>query len=201
MTVDDNLFICHSYSSFGKPFITKIDLNNNKEIIYAVAEQKGQILSISKNKTNNNIMFLSGYLIINGISKGFVLKSIDKGENWQQIYESGNFNAVNSLSSSSTNAEFILIGTDKGVFKSINDGINWEKIYDGKCQAVCFTARDQIFAAISDNIILSDDYGESWVIINEYKPLLTYRDGLKIDDLNNTLFIGTSEGLLALDLN
>lgn len=197
---NENIFAAHLSSGNSSLYYSKINRNTALKESSMISEFPGIVSTITQNNTFGNTILACGYYNKDGTKKGFVNKSSNEGKTWQNIYESANLNTVYSVTSLPDDENYIIFGSEDGIFKTEDSGNNWEKIYDGRCIAVCSTGNDQIFAAVLDKLILSSDNGETWELLNEDNPLAVYSKGIKFDNKNKIIYIGTGEGLLSIDL-
>ena len=201
ITTNDNVIVGHSSGTYAYPSITKIDKITTYINSITISGYSGNISSLTKNPTSKHKIIISGWHIKNGINRGFVFESRDEGENWRNIFESDINNRIYAVNTFYDDDTYMVFGSDKGIFLSEDDGRHWDKIHESRCTALSITGENRIFAAVLDKLILSSDNGKTWEILNEDTPLAVYDNGIKFDNKNKILYIGTSDGLISLNLN
>src|SRR5262249_13643387 len=69
------------------------------------------------------------YVVYSGFGVGHVFRSVDSGDNWQDISSNLPNLSVNAiLVDPFTPGTYVLyVGTDLGVFRSLDDGASWER--------------------------------------------------------------------------
>ena len=138
-----------------------------------------------------------------------IFRSPDNGANIDPIkWEPSNRGLTNSqVRSLVMNSEetVLLAGTTQGIFRSLDHSKNWEaidswksienKLENKNIQALLLTQFGLIFVGTAEGLFSSQDEGFTWQQIKEdtgliYSNILT----LAVNDIDNTLLVGTSNG-------
>lgn len=128
--------------------------------------------------SNHNILYIGtgeGYGNVAAVQGNGIFRSIDKGQNWEQIGSTINnedFFWVNNIIIDRNNADILLAATNTGIFKSPDAGETWIKVYnDGSMiQGLAVNQEDPftMYAAVnSKGVIKSYDNGDTWIDISD----------------------------------
>jgi photosystem II stability/assembly factor-like uncharacterized protein len=120
-----------------------------------------ELTSLAIDKENPNIMYVG--------AKGSLLKTLDDGESWKNIFNVPGINkAVNSIAIDPKNPEAIYIATESGIFKSEDGGINWQAMSRGIEKDNVLTLhigsgdKNKLFAGTERDIFITEDACRNW---------------------------------------
>lgn len=159
-------------------------------------------------------MAVDGNKIYAGTNQGGLYFSYDCGITWQiscvtPIMGNTMANNILSIAIKDTN---IFIGTyDDGIFRSTNMSATWSNVNSdlNRVESIVIKGSD-IFAASSNNIFLSPDYGAQWLNVSNGLPPTsmqslavsdnnifagTYTDGVYLSSDNGTNWVAVNNGL------
>lgn len=156
------------YKSFDSGEIwQKISDKNN------ILDKRALVYDIAVSPKNRNLVYLSA--VQN--SSGKVLRSLDGGESFKEIYViSDSLQRINDIEVDNTNEAVIYIATSEGGFlRSFDQGVSWQAIkwFDGQALAVKADPRNsQIIYAVTENqgILKSQDAGRSFEALKIGEP-------------------------------
>ena len=193
----NNIFTCH-YIIESYPFsVSRINKNTNLLKSIKVINTQGNLYTLSINPGNPKVLLTGGYYQDRYGYKGCLYKSDDEGLKWHRIFEAENRTFINSAYSNYLDDNFIVIGSDNGIFLTKDDGKNWEKIHQTRCSSVCISQYGLIFAVCYDQLIVSKDEGKNWEELDQQNNIRYYNNCLKIDEMRHNLFAGSSKGLIS----
>ncbi len=102
--------------------------------------------------------------------KGTILKTTNAGKSWNYTNSPTDSNLIDIEFYPLSNSGF-LISSDGKIFKSVDGGSSWINVYSDpslKVKKVSFITADQILAVGDSNLVLlSTNFGETWVISNK----------------------------------
>lgn len=134
--------------------------------IPAAAPWQVNIYSLDVAETNNNVLFC-------GTETGYVNKSIDKGESWNQLGLDYHFGGgVTATAIDPKNEDVVFVSAGNQIHKTINGGESWTPLVGNGQQIhadrieIDKTNSDKIYAAGNLGIFISEDGGSSWM--NKY---------------------------------
>lgn len=154
----------HTSADGGKSWRLLVNLNKPELVLD----------QLQVDSEDSRILYVSGH---RGASPGAFFRSIDGGATWKESKELKN-EAIHSMTQSPTDASFLYVGTNRGVWISKNKGADWEKIVSPTMPvnidslAVDPRTNNTIFAGTTWRAYKSTDAGKNWRLI---------RDGM-IDD-------------------
>lgn len=110
-----------------------------------------------------------------GLFGNGIWKTTDKGNNWEQLASTSTdekFGYINRIVIDPTNADIVLVATEKGIFKSNDGGTTWKQVYESRTGVEDLvehpTNFNTLFAGESMlGVIRSEDAGETWTISSE----------------------------------
>ncbi len=161
--------------------ISKLDFDpTNRETVYASSYNGGLYKSedsagswkiiLSKilvydfaiNPQDPKIIYVAGYYG----SFGKVLKTVDKGATWQEIYNEGSGdNIVRAVAINPTQPNQVVIGTASGeIIKSADGGISWKlaKNFDSRVNRITWTNNGFYVLLKTKGLSKSNDFGENF---------------------------------------
>jgi hypothetical protein len=131
----------------------------------------------------------NGKEIFAGTINGLLLSSSDGGKSWEQIHEFPN--RINSLT---TEANVLIVGTDKGAYLS-NNLVDWQPINDGLTDLIVYSiiiTPKYLFAATHDGVFIAEKNSViKWTPFNEG---LTNLDVCCLVQSKDYLFAATHSG-------
>jgi len=155
---------CLVYAAIGNKLYQSKDCSRTFEEIYFDSDTSVLISSLAIDHYDSDKIYI-------GTSKGDILKSLDRGSNWQNICDTGF--KINKLVLDPSDSRVILAATaGAAVFRSKDSGASWESLKENLKEHkgtnsiidVVFAPSEKgaIFAVISSGIFKSADYGDSW---------------------------------------
>lgn len=190
----------------------KILASTDNHGIYSIKEGEKEWRRIDEdlpqNIDINAIVRIGNHLIIGTFGHG-ILISKNSGKNWTSASVQIAKTQVRCLH---VKDNFVLAGTDNGIYKSVDRGNTWMYIYQG-VQVNGFTElHNTIYAALMNGAIMSNDKGLSWKYV--YKPntlhdisndgerlyAMTLGAGLKISNNGGQSWENANNGLGTLNL-
>lgn len=104
-----------------------------------------------------------------------VWKTTDRGVTWKQLTSTAtdeNFGYINRIVIDPTNADIVLVATEKGIFKSSNGGTTWKQVYGSQTGVEDLVEHPTNFNILyagesRRGIIRSADAGETWTISSD----------------------------------
>ena len=153
-----------------------------------------ELTSLAIDKENPNIIYVG--------SKGSLLKTLDGGESWKNIFNVPGINkTVNYIAIDYENPELIWIATESGIFKSKDGGISWQAMSGGIEKDNVLTLhidlgdKNKLFAGTERDIFITKDAGRNWAKSSEGLSGINVRAIAQnyIDD--KTLFAACENGL------
>jgi len=205
----DPKYNCNIYVSTGNELWKSNDCTRNWEKIYHDTDEKTKINNIEIDHYDINIIFI-------GTSRGEVIRSEDKGQNWKTV---GRFDTdITDMAISPHDSRIIFVGTRRdGVFRSYDSGEEWESIEDylkesdksfkkiKKIEKVFMANSDEglVYFSSDDNLLRSWDFGDSWEKVNLITPdkkttindiTVNPNDGNELYYITNTTFYRSMDG-------
>lgn len=172
---------------------------NNKKILETI--DAGETWTVKQNINSGidmSIKYGVGYIVGSG---GYILKSNDNGENWQQI-TIGTSNSLNSINI--IDNETVIVSSINQIFKSVDGGENWTS-YDvpyEDIKKVTFTSALVGHAACKNGKILKTiDGGENWTITysinvmpNDFYSIYFYDENTGYASRQHSTLLKTTDG-------
>lgn len=156
-------------------FVSKNGGESWEKLVFPLTKIYG--LAIDEN--DNRTIYASG--VLNERAK--IYKSIDRGENWVEIYtEPVNDSVISSLEVSKKNPNILYCGTSEGmIFKSIDNGQSWKNLTKASGPVI-----DISFDSVNDEVVY---FG-----VQKGTILRTTDGGAKIEDLTKIKLDKIKEG-------
>ncbi len=108
-------------------------------------------------------------ILYGGTETGYVNKTIDNGETWQQLGVNYVFGGgVTATVIHPTNSDIVYVSAGNQIHKTIDGGLSWSPLLDAGSQfhadrlIIDPQNPDKLVAAASNGIQISEDAGESW---------------------------------------
>lgn len=154
-------------------------------------------IQIKYSKQSNSIFALTASYSRPGMSGGtsYVLRSINNGNNWEEVYSISNYSGSNYEWFKSIGCRqdgTIFLSSDKALYRSSNNGSDWTKI-DSLLSHTNFTnfvfdSQNNIYAYNENGIYKSNDNGIIWTIVDTAMQITA------VDvSPDNFLYIGTKD--------
>lgn len=125
-----------------------------------------RIGSIQIDPGRSDIVYATGISSTNGR----IIKSIDSGNTWTDIFtEPTKNNAVLSLAISKANSKILLAGLNSGeIIRSVDEGITWQLVKDmaSPILKLRYTGNTTAYALTQNAIYVTNDQGSNWSAIN-----------------------------------
>jgi len=117
-----------------------------------------------------------------------VFRSIDDGNSWTPMDSGLNVLELPTMEIDIQN-QILYLGTyHDGIYKSLNNGEEWLKISSNvnavECIDVFVSASDKIWVTARNGLFQSDDWGETWQLIETGIPIINFPCGIKTDKYN-----------------
>ena len=167
--------------------------------------------------TDNNIIYIVtgdsyGYEITwqpdndfwGGIYSGGILKSTDGGTTWLPTglsYEQDELMIVQRLMMHPTNPNILVAATRDGIYRTTNGGSTWTLESSVHCYDMAFHATDpdKIYAVGDRDVLVSDDAGASWTVLEDNLSVSDDRMSIETTaDNPNAIYVLCSDGSLKL---
>ncbi len=133
-------------------------------IISKIGEISDDFMGFSVSPTDNNVFFASGHPRTGG--NFGLIKSVDGGVNWQDVSDGLNGPVdFHTMAVDSKNGDYIYGYYAGALQRSLDGGETWEYLNnapDQIIQLISGSKQDQIYAATTNGLYLSDDQGNSW---------------------------------------
>ena len=124
------------------------------------------VASMAVDPFSSNIVYAAG---LSG-GKGKIVKSLDSGTSWVDIYtEASKNNPVTAIAASSSNSQLILAGLATGeILRSMDSGRTWQASKDlaSRVMSIKFGSSGSVYALAQNGLYKSSDSGSSWVTIS-----------------------------------
>ncbi len=123
--------------------------------------------------SNPNTIYVGtgeGFGNIDGVQGNGMYKSTDRGQTWNYLANTSNFDDVNRAIVDPGNENIAVVATNSGIYKTINGGSNWTKvlnltiIQDLKATPGNFSIQYATQRGVG--VLKSIDAGNSWVLSN-----------------------------------
>ena len=151
-------------------------------------------------------------LLYAGTSDGKVWRTLNDGENWQEITEGLPTFYVTSISASPENENEVTV-TLSGyrenddtphIYRSFDNGTTWESIAGDlpimPINDVIHFSQDVFFIATDNGVYYTENDGENWLRAGNNMPFIVVLD-LAVDELSNRLIAGTfAQSIYSIDL-
>lgn len=126
-----------------------------------------------------------------------VYRSLDAGENWQEINKKLYNSNVYSLAIDPINKDILYVGGDGGVYKSNNGGDDWVEKNNGltnplvKVVAIDPERNNRLYAGCwgQGGLFISDNSGDEWRAVNLEKMPLSMNQGTQTSNNNSSFLI------------
>lgn len=132
-----------------------------------------------------------------------ILKSTDRGRNWQKIYPAGRNDSVNVIALDYHNLSSVYAITAKSLYYSNDAGKNWKSLTLPSRDIYfisVFSSEGKIYVAGHNRIYKSTDNGIKWNSINNNISKNAFIEDLAGNpDCSSELYLSTSEGLYYSD--
>lgn len=157
----------------------------------------------------------SAIIYVTGLSgnNGRVLKTVDGGETWKDIYtEPTRNNPALSLAISKANAKVLLVGLNNGgVIRSLDEGTTWQMVrnFDNPVISIQYVDSTTVYALTrTGGLYASANQGSVWTpvdlqiqsensgITNRLSGSRTFYNAAFDPALPSVIFLATSQGLL-----
>lgn len=135
--------------------VYKSNLSNDKSWY---SKNKGlSNLEVKMLANANNSLFISpkGKLLYSSINRGDTWSKLEKG-----FLDKGDFNDLVMIDSA------LLVSNSYGVFRSDNNGKEWTNVFSDHSVNQLYNHKGKVYAATKEGVIISDDIGKSWKIID-----------------------------------
>lgn len=135
-------------------------------------------------------------------TKGFIIKTVDGGANWDTLWKDKspeNSSALNSVFFTDANTGYVAGysegGTNGFILKTIDGGVNWNKLTSGVCNSIYFTDDSTGYSVESISYISNGVVNYSGIISKTIDGGLTW-DPLELEviDLNSVFFTDINTG-------
>ncbi len=163
---------CIIYTAIGNKLLKSTDCNRTWEQVYNDNSINVLINTIAIDAYDTSIIYI-------GTSRGEIIKSVDRGGNWQTI---GRFDDdVKEIVINPSDSRIIFTATlNKGIFRTKDGGENWLSLKENleefrranrfKDIVIPVTDSGEVFLANGYGLLKTTDYGDTWKSINLITP-------------------------------
>ncbi len=196
---------CIIYAAIGNELYKSIDCNRTWERAYYDNELTTTVDAIAINHYDSSVLYI-------GVSRGDLIKSYDRGENWQTLHR---FNdKIKKIAIDPNESRTIFVVTSrKGFYRSTDSGNNWTDLSEVlKELKLKMDIKDLIFTESEPNVVFlatyygllrSNDSGDTWEKIELIPPekeatinaiAVNPQDSQEIYYVTNTTFYSSIDG-------
>jgi photosystem II stability/assembly factor-like uncharacterized protein len=153
--------------------------------------------------SNHDVIYLGtgeGFGNLDGISGNGMFKSLDRGQTWNYLPATSNFNDINRAIVDPASEDVVVVATNTGIYRTVNGGTSWtqvstlEGIQDLKANPADFSI--QYAAQNGVGVLKSINGGQSWSLSN----LGMDPDGrveIAVSTVNTNRIFASTEGTLS----
>jgi len=153
--------------------------------------------------SDHDVIYLGtgeGFGNLDGISGNGMFKSVDRGQTWNYLPSTSNFNDINRAIVDPVNKDVVIVATNVGIFRTINGGTSWTQpssltgIQDLKADPSNFNI--QYATRNGVGVLKSINGGVSWSLSNTgMNP--SGRIEIAVSPVNTNRIFASAEGTLS----